>query len=99
MELNIVWNEVIFWELVYFFQLVFKIKFRTHQIRAGIQTLQPKENKYIEPDMKFSRQKFVRNVIRIKAVMMDVIEMMKYIESVSIQTIPHDIFGVFWNLK
>ena len=83
MELSIVWNEVIFRELFGFLLSKRHLMFIIFPIWAGIQTLQPKENKYIEPEMKFSRQKFVRNVIRIKAVLVDVIEMMKYIESVS----------------
>ena len=51
-----------------------------NQVRAAIQTLVPKENKYIEPEIKFNRHTFVRNVMRVKSVIVDVIEFGKYIE-------------------
>lgn len=87
LELNVVWNEVCRFMtppccgwISLFLGLRYCIVGYDMQLRASIQTLQPKENKYMEPEMKFSRQAFVRNVMRIKAVVMEVIEMGKYIE-------------------
>ncbi|XP_015190815.1 PREDICTED: multiple C2 and transmembrane domain-containing protein 1 isoform X3 [Polistes dominula] len=49
--------------------------------RACIRTLNPKEKKYMEPEIKFKRQVFLRNVLRLKAIILSVIEMGKYIQS------------------
>lgn len=48
--------------------------------RACIRTLNPKEKKYMEPEVKFKRQVFLRNVLRLKAVILFFIEMGKYIQ-------------------
>jgi len=37
------------------------------QIRAAIRTVNPKELKFIEPDVKFNRQVFLKQVDRIKS--------------------------------
>ncbi|XP_057381263.1 multiple C2 and transmembrane domain-containing protein-like [Daphnia carinata] len=63
-------------------QILLELNVVWNEIRATIQTLQPKEKKYIEPEVKFNRHTFVRNVIRVKAVVMDIIEIGKYIESI-----------------
>lgn len=52
------------------------------QVRAGLQTLEPKEKKFIEPEVKFSRHTFVRNVVRVKGFIVDMIEAGKFIEYV-----------------
>ncbi|XP_046822715.1 multiple C2 and transmembrane domain-containing protein isoform X2 [Vespa crabro] len=49
--------------------------------RACIRTLNPKEKKYMEPEIKFKRQVFLRNVLRLKAIILFFIEMGKYIQS------------------
>ncbi|EFX77264.1 hypothetical protein DAPPUDRAFT_213473 [Daphnia pulex] len=63
-------------------QILLELNVVWNEFRATIQTLQPKEKKYIEPELKFSRHTFVRNVMRVKAVVMDLIEIGKYIESI-----------------
>ncbi|XP_046657711.1 multiple C2 and transmembrane domain-containing protein-like [Daphnia pulicaria] len=63
-------------------QVLLELNVVWNEFRATIQTLQPKEKKYIEPELKFSRHTFVRNVMRVKAVVMDLIEIGKYIESI-----------------
>uniref|UniRef100_A0A0P5T207 Multiple C2 and transmembrane domain-containing protein n=1 Tax=Daphnia magna TaxID=35525 RepID=A0A0P5T207_9CRUS len=63
-------------------QILLELNVVWNEIRATIQTLQPKEKKYIEPELKFNRHTFVRNVIRVKAIVMDIIEIGKYIESI-----------------
>ncbi|KAL6422907.1 hypothetical protein ACFW04_010433 [Cataglyphis niger] len=50
-------------------------------IRACIRTLNPKEKKYMEPEMKFKRQVFLRNVLRLKAIIVVFIDIGKYIQS------------------
>lgn len=49
--------------------------------RACIRTLNPKEKKYMEPEIKFKRQVFLRNVLRLKAIILIFIELGKYIQS------------------
>ncbi|XP_014609439.1 PREDICTED: multiple C2 and transmembrane domain-containing protein 1 isoform X4 [Polistes canadensis] len=49
--------------------------------RACIRTLNPKEKKYMEPEIKFKRQVFLRNVLRLKAIILFFIEMGKYMQS------------------
>ncbi|KAL2735223.1 multiple C2 and transmembrane domain-containing protein isoform X1 [Vespula squamosa] len=45
--------------------------------RACIRTLNPKEKKYMEPEIKFKRQVFLRNVLRLKAIILFFIELGK----------------------
>ncbi|KAL0278274.1 UNVERIFIED_CONTAM: hypothetical protein PYX00_000131 [Menopon gallinae] len=49
-------------------------------IRAWIRTLNPKEEKYMQGEVKFKRQIFVRNVLRLKAIIMVIIEWGKLIQ-------------------
>lgn len=49
-------------------------------IRAYIRTINPKEKKYMEPEMKFKRQVFLRNVLRLKAIIVIFIDLGKYIQ-------------------
>ncbi|XP_072759845.1 multiple C2 and transmembrane domain-containing protein isoform X3 [Anoplolepis gracilipes] len=50
-------------------------------LRACVRTLNPKEKKYMEPEMKFKRQVFLRNVLRLKAIIVIFIDIGKYIQS------------------
>ncbi|KYN36255.1 Multiple C2 and transmembrane domain-containing protein 1, partial [Trachymyrmex septentrionalis] len=50
-------------------------------LRACIRTLNPKEKKYMEPEMKFKRQVFLRNVLRLKAIIVIFIDIGKYMQS------------------
>jgi hypothetical protein len=50
------------------------------QIRASIRTLNPKEKKYMQTEVKFKRQVFVRNVMRLKAIIMFFIDLGKFIQ-------------------
>ncbi|CAL4149459.1 unnamed protein product, partial [Meganyctiphanes norvegica] len=50
-------------------------------IRAAVRTFNPKEEKYMQIEQKFKRQVFIRNVNRLKAVIMDFIEIGKFIKS------------------
>jgi hypothetical protein len=54
--------------------------FHVFQIRASIRTLNPKEEKYMQTEVKFKRQVFVRNVMRLKAIIMFFIELGKFIQ-------------------
>ncbi|XP_014486468.1 PREDICTED: multiple C2 and transmembrane domain-containing protein 1 isoform X3 [Dinoponera quadriceps] len=49
--------------------------------RACMRTLNPKEKKYMEPEVKFKRQVFLRNVLRLKAIIVIFIDIGKYIQS------------------
>lgn len=48
--------------------------------RACVRTLNPKEKKYMEPEVKFKRQVFLRNVLRLKAIIVIFIDIGKYIQ-------------------
>ncbi|XP_076763941.1 multiple C2 domain and transmembrane region protein isoform X2 [Xylocopa sonorina] len=50
-------------------------------VRACVRTLNPKEKKYMEPEIKFKRQVFLRNVLRLKAIIVIVIDIGKYVQS------------------
>ncbi|XP_015597885.1 multiple C2 and transmembrane domain-containing protein isoform X2 [Cephus cinctus] len=50
-------------------------------LRACIRTINPKETKYMEPEIKFKRQLFLKNVLRLKAIILIFINMGKYIQS------------------
>ncbi|XP_076171082.1 multiple C2 domain and transmembrane region protein isoform X7 [Ptiloglossa arizonensis] len=50
-------------------------------LRACIRTLNPKEKKYMEPGVRFKRQVFLRNVLRLKAIIIIFIDIGKYIQS------------------
>lgn len=54
--------------------------FLVFQIRASIRTLNPKEEKYMQTEVKFKRQVFVRNVLRLKAIIMFFIDLGKFIQ-------------------
>ncbi|XP_020291510.1 multiple C2 and transmembrane domain-containing protein 1, partial [Pseudomyrmex gracilis] len=49
--------------------------------RACVRTLNPKEKKYMEPEVKFKRQVFLRNVLRLKAIIVIFIDIGKYVQS------------------
>ncbi|XP_011861896.1 PREDICTED: multiple C2 and transmembrane domain-containing protein 1 [Vollenhovia emeryi] len=53
--------------------------------RACIRTLNPKEKKYMEPEVKFKRQVFLRNVLRLKAIIVIFIDIGKYIQAVTFE--------------
>lgn len=69
-------------------QILLELSVIWNALRASMQTLVPKENKYIEPEVKFNRQTFTRNVMRLKSVIEDVFEFSKYIQCETIQC-PH----------
>ena len=48
--------------------------------RAAIRTLNPKEVKYMESEMKFKREIFTRNVLRVKNIVMWLIEISKILQ-------------------
>lgn len=52
--------------------------------RACVRTLNPKEKKYMEPEVKFKRQVFLRNVLRLKAIIVIFIDIGKYIQWVTL---------------
>ena len=60
---------------------ILTIKFSFCRIRAAIRTLNPREEKFMEPDLKFKRQVFMNNVMRIKAVIMYFVDLANYVES------------------
>ncbi|XP_043290083.1 multiple C2 and transmembrane domain-containing protein isoform X2 [Venturia canescens] len=62
-------------------QIMLELSVVWNVFRACARTLNPKETKYMEPEVKFKRQVFLRNVLRLKAVIVFFIDMGKYIQS------------------
>lgn len=61
-------------------QILLEMRVIWNVVRACIRTLNPKEKKYMEPEVKFKRQVFLRNVLRLKAIIMYFIDLGKYIQ-------------------
>lgn len=49
-------------------------------IRAAVRVLEPKEEKLIQQEIKFKRQLFMRNVARLKAIIMFFIEVGRFVQ-------------------
>ncbi|KAG7189851.1 hypothetical protein KM043_017504 [Ampulex compressa] len=62
-------------------QILLEMNVVWNVIRACVRTLNPKEKKYMEPEVKFKRQVFLRNVLRLKAIIVIFIDIGKYIQS------------------
>ena len=62
-------------------QILLEMSVVWNVLRACARTLNPKEKKYMEPEVKFKRQVFLRNVLRLKAIIVFFIDMGKYIQS------------------
>jgi hypothetical protein len=58
---------------------VFKTYVLLFQLRGVIRTLNPKEEKYMQAEIKFKRQVFLRNVMRLKAIIVWFIDLSKYL--------------------
>ncbi|XP_064543948.1 multiple C2 and transmembrane domain-containing protein isoform X2 [Drosophila montana] len=52
-----------------------------NEVRAVCRALQPKEEKLIQQEAKFKRQLFLRNVNRLKQIIMDILEAARYVQS------------------
>ncbi|KAG8222833.1 hypothetical protein J437_LFUL010349 [Ladona fulva] len=61
-------------------QILLEMNVEWNPVRACIRTLNPKEEKYMQSEMKFKRQVFVRNVMRLKAIIMHFIEAGKFLQ-------------------
>ncbi|XP_011503510.1 PREDICTED: multiple C2 and transmembrane domain-containing protein 1 [Ceratosolen solmsi marchali] len=62
-------------------QILIELTIIWNVLRACIRTLNPKEKKYMEPEIKFKRQVFLRNVLRLKSIIVTFIDLGKYIQS------------------
>ncbi|KOC63159.1 Multiple C2 and transmembrane domain-containing protein 1 [Habropoda laboriosa] len=62
-------------------QILLELNVVWNMVRACIRTLNPREKKYMEPELKFKRQVFLRNVLRLKAIIIIVIDIGKYVQS------------------
>ena len=61
-------------------QILLELSIIWNIVRASIQTLNPKEKKYMEPEIKFKRQIFLKNVLRLKSIILWFIELGKYMQ-------------------
>ncbi|KAJ1530562.1 hypothetical protein ONE63_005448 [Megalurothrips usitatus] len=62
-------------------QILLEMTVLWNPIRASIRTINPKEKKYMQSETKFKRQVFLRNVMRLKTLIMCVIDFGKYLQS------------------
>lgn len=51
-----------------------------NKLRAALRALEPKEEKLVQQEAKFKRQLFLRNVTRLKAVIMYFIEVGQFVQ-------------------
>ena len=62
-------------------QILLELSLTYNPIRASIRTVNPKETMIVTPDPKFKRSVFIRNVNRTKAIVMEFVELIKFIKS------------------
>ncbi|XP_055619934.1 multiple C2 and transmembrane domain-containing protein isoform X2 [Toxorhynchites rutilus septentrionalis] len=62
-------------------QILLEMTVIWNKLRAALRVLEPKEEKLVQQEAKFKRQLFLRNVTRLKAVIMYFIEMGQFIQS------------------
>ncbi|CAG9762330.1 unnamed protein product [Ceutorhynchus assimilis] len=61
-------------------QILLELNLVWNPIRACIRTLNPKEEKFMQTEIKFKRQVFVRNVLRLKVFIMHFLEIGKFFQ-------------------
>lgn len=61
-------------------QILLELNVVWNEIRGVIRTLNPKEVKYMQPEIKFKRQVFVKNVLRLKVIIMHFYEIGKIVQ-------------------
>lgn len=61
-------------------QILLELTVLWNPVRACIRTLNPKEEKYMQAEVKFKRQVFVRNVLRLKVITMALIDFGKCVQ-------------------
>lgn len=61
-------------------QILLEMTVVWNPVRACIRTLNPKEEKYMQAEVKFKRQVFVRNVLRLKVITMYLIDLGKWVQ-------------------
>uniref|UniRef100_A0A1A9URC3 C2 domain-containing protein n=1 Tax=Glossina austeni TaxID=7395 RepID=A0A1A9URC3_GLOAU len=62
-------------------QILLEMTVVWNEMRAICRVLQPKEEKLIQQEAKFKRQLFLRNVNRLKVIIMDILDAAKYVQS------------------
>ncbi|XP_075166699.1 multiple C2 domain and transmembrane region protein isoform X1 [Haematobia irritans] len=62
-------------------QILLEMNVEWNEIRAICRVLQPKEEKLIQQEAKFKRQLFLRNVNRLKVIIMHILDAARYIQS------------------
>ncbi|KAL1493655.1 hypothetical protein ABEB36_009354 [Hypothenemus hampei] len=61
-------------------QILLEMSLIWNPIRACVRTLNPKEEKFMQTEIKFKRQVFVRNVLRLKVFLMHFLEIGKFFQ-------------------
>ena len=62
-------------------QIQLELTIYWNTVRAAVRTLNPKDERYMQTTEKFKRQVFLNNVMRIKAVIMEFVNLGKFVES------------------
>lgn len=77
-------------------QILLELTLIYNPLRAAIRTINPREDKFITPDVKFKRTTFVRNVIRVKSLVMEILDIIKFINSCfTWQSVPRSLCALF----
>ena len=69
-------------------QIQVRLDIHWNYLRAAIRTLNPREEKYMATIEKFKKQVFLNNVTRIKNIIMEFVDLVKFIESLLEWTSP-----------
>lgn len=62
-------------------QILLEVDVYYSPIRSSVRTFTPKESKYMQQEQKFKRAIFVRNVNRVKSMIMDIVDIAKFLNS------------------
>ncbi|TRY76651.1 hypothetical protein TCAL_04074 [Tigriopus californicus] len=62
-------------------QILLEMDLKWNPVRAAIRTLNPKDERYLTVCEKFKRQIFLNNVMRVKAIIMEFVDLGKFLES------------------
>ncbi|XP_054159573.1 multiple C2 and transmembrane domain-containing protein-like [Oppia nitens] len=62
-------------------QILLEMDIYYNKVKASIRTFNPRESKFIKPEQRFKRIVFIRNVTRIKNLVMEIYEIIKFMNS------------------
>lgn len=98
LEMTVIWNPVsnILIRKIYpSVKINYVIQKIQLQIKACIRSINPREEKYMQTEIKFKRQVFLRNVMRLKSIIVwfiDIGKILQYVLHINISNIIYNYF-------